>query len=176
MGGLTVTIYFACTIIFGLLTIQRQHHLPTLTFKFPSASPAPVPDLSNFHFPCGGFSRAPPLLKIPSNTCNLMIRIFGSNKRHASGHIYARKANSTPKSPFSKRPKFTLIFPRILGTLSPSPGEGGGGGGGGACSHDPFPMSHLFLFYPLFSINKTTCSLKGFCSCSLYPENFALFP
>ena len=64
--------YFACNIIFGLLTIQRQRHLLTLTFKFSSASPAPAPYLSNFHFPCGDFSRAPPLLKIPLNTCNFM--------------------------------------------------------------------------------------------------------
>ena len=42
-----------------------------------------------------------------------------------------------------------------------------------------FPLSpHLFLFYPLFPINKTTCSLKCFSSCSLDSRNLCpvLFP
>ena len=94
----SVTIQLACTATFRLLTIQQQFHLYhnfKLSLRLPSSSHISSNSICYFAvFSCPNF--AEDNIKYLKS----LISLFQTNKRHQSGHIYARTVNMNWQSNF----------------------------------------------------------------------------
>ena len=73
---------------FGLFTIQEKSQAYRLSLRPPSQL---QPIIFSYNFPCDDFFRAPPLLKIPSNISNFLMRTFETNKPHANVQKFTPK-------------------------------------------------------------------------------------